>query len=61
MEHESGAITVHVYSPPIRYIDEYEIHDGELRRRRVPPDEPSAPSPQLLAALENGHKPVSTP
>lgn len=52
MEHEPGAITVHVYSPPIRSIGEYELQDGELRRRPVPPDEPSAASPRLLAALE---------
>jgi hypothetical protein len=50
MEHESGAITVHVYSPPIRYIDEYEIHDGELAaatgtaRRAFGPEPPAARS-----------------
>jgi hypothetical protein len=52
MEHESGAITIHVYSPPLRSIGEYELEDGELRRRPVAPDEPSAASPQLLAAVE---------
>ncbi len=52
MEHEPGAITVHVYSPPIRSIGEYELEDGELRRRPVAPDQPSAASPRLLAALE---------
>ncbi len=52
MEHEPGAITVHVYSPPIRSIGEYELQDGELRRRPVAPDEPSAASPRLLAALQ---------
>jgi Cysteine dioxygenase type I len=52
MEHEPGAVTVHVYSPVIRSIGEYELEDGELRRRPVPPDEPSAASPRLLAALE---------
>ncbi len=52
MEHEPGAITVHVYSPPIRSIGEYELEDGQLRRRSVAPDEPSAASPRLLAALE---------
>jgi hypothetical protein len=54
MEHEPGAITVHVYSPPIRSIGEYEIEDGELRRRPVAPDEPSAASPRLLATLQAG-------
>jgi hypothetical protein len=53
MEHEPGAITVHVYSPPIRSIGEYELEDGELRRRPAAPDEPSAASPRLLAALES--------
>jgi hypothetical protein len=52
MEHEPGAITVHVYSPPIRSIGEYELDGGELRRRAVAPDEPSGASPRLLAALE---------
>ena len=51
MEHDPGAITVHVYSPPLRSIGEYELQDGELRRRPVSPDEPSAASPRLLAAL----------
>ena len=44
-----GAITIHVYSPPIRSIGHYEIEDGELQRRPTPPDEPSASSPALLA------------
>jgi hypothetical protein len=51
MEHDPGAITIHVYSPPIRSIGEYELEDGELRRRPVGPDEPSAASPELLQAL----------
>jgi hypothetical protein len=59
MEHEAGAVTIHVYSPPIRSIGEYELEDGELRRQPVAPDEPSAASPQLLAAVEsNGHPPA---
>jgi hypothetical protein len=56
MEHEPGAITVHVYSPPIRSIGEYELEDGELRRRPVGPDEPSAASPHLLAALSDSER-----
>lgn len=52
MEHEAGAVTIHVYSPPIRSIGEYELEDGELRRRPVAPDEPSAASPRLLAAVQ---------
>lgn len=52
MEHEPGAVTVHVYSPPIRSIGEYELEDGQLRRRPAAPDEPSAASPRLLAALD---------
>ena|SRR5947209_8127881 len=58
MEHEAGAVTIHVYSPPIRSIGEYELEDGELRRRPVAPDEPSAASPRLLAAVGlNGRAP----
>jgi 3-hydroxybutyryl-CoA dehydrogenase len=52
MDHDPGAITIHVYSPPIRSIGHYEIEDGQLRRRPSSPDEPSSPSPALLASLE---------
>ena len=51
MEHEPGAVTIHVYSPPIRAIGHYELVDGELRRRAGPPDEGSPPSPTLVEAL----------
>jgi hypothetical protein len=51
MDHEPGAVTVHVYSPPIRALGHYELEDGELRRHPGPPDEPSSASPGLLAAL----------
>jgi Cysteine dioxygenase type I len=51
MEHEPGAVTIHVYSPPIRAVGHYEIDDGELNRRPGPPEEPSSPSPRLLSAL----------
>jgi hypothetical protein len=52
MDHDAGAVTVHVYAPPIRTLGHYEIVDGELRRVAGPPDEASPPSPGLLAALE---------
>jgi hypothetical protein len=51
MEHDPGAVTIHVYSPPIRSIGHYDIVDGELRREPCPPDEPSAPSASLLDAV----------
>ncbi len=51
MEHDRGAVTIHVYAPPIREIGHYEIVDGELRRHPGPPDEASEPSPALLASL----------
>ncbi len=54
MEHEPGAITIHVYSPPIRSIGHYELEDGELRRKPLAPDDPSPSSPQLVAATEDG-------
>ena len=56
MDHEPGAITIHVYSPPIRSIGHYELEDGELRREPTPPDEPSAASPALLSLLEAGQR-----
>jgi hypothetical protein len=59
MEHEHGAITIHVYSPPLRSIGHYELEDGELRRQSSAPDEPSSPSPELLAATAvYGHETI---
>jgi Cysteine dioxygenase type I len=51
MEHEPGAVTIHVYSPPLTEIGHYEIVDGELHRHAGAPDEPSPPSRALSAAL----------
>ena len=50
MEHEPGAITIHVYSPPIRSLGHYEIVEGMLQRTPGGPEEPSPPSPELLNA-----------
>jgi hypothetical protein len=52
MDHERGAITIHVYSPPIRSIGHYEIEDGELHRHPGSPDNPSPASPQLFGLLD---------
>ncbi|HUF01484.1 MAG TPA: hypothetical protein VMN35_03585 [Gaiellaceae bacterium] len=52
MEHEPGAVTIHVYSPPLGSIGHYEIVDGELHRHAGAPDEISPPSPALTAAME---------
>jgi hypothetical protein len=52
MDHEAGAITIHVYSPPLRSIGHYELDDGELCRHPGPPDQPSASSPALFAELD---------
>jgi histidine ammonia-lyase len=49
MEHDPGAITIHVYSPPIRSLGHYELVDGMLQRTPGGPEDPSPPSPQLLA------------
>jgi hypothetical protein len=54
MDHEPGAVTIHVYSPPLTVIGHYDVVDGELRRRAGPPDEGSPPSPGLFAALSGG-------
>jgi histidine ammonia-lyase len=50
MEHDPGAITIHVYSPPIREVGHYELIDGMLQRTPCGPDDPSPPSDALLAA-----------
>jgi hypothetical protein len=52
VDHEPGAITIHVYSPPLAEIGHYEIVDSELHRHAGQPDEISPPSPGLAAALE---------
>jgi hypothetical protein len=54
MDHEAGAVTVHVYSPPIREIGYYELVDGRLCRTALPADEPTPPSPALYEAV-HGH------
>jgi hypothetical protein len=51
MNHDAGAVTLHVYSPPLRSIGYYEVVDGLLQRTPGPPDEESPESPRLLAAL----------
>jgi histidine ammonia-lyase len=50
MEHEPGAVTIHVYSPPIRALGHYEVVDGMLQRTPGGPEDPSPPSPGLLRA-----------
>ncbi len=57
MDHEAGAVTIHVYSPPIRAIGHYDLDDGQLRRTPGLPDEPSLPSAALYDALH----PVAPP
>jgi len=51
MDHDAGAVTVHVYSPPLAAIGYYEVVDGLLQRTPGPPDEASPESPRLLATL----------
>jgi hypothetical protein len=51
MDHEPGAVTIHVYAPPIRSLGHYEVIDGELHRVSGLPEEPSPESPQLLAIV----------
>jgi hypothetical protein len=51
VDHLAGAVTVHVYSPPLRSIGHYELVDGELRRAPGSPDEISPPSEKLTSAL----------
>src|SRR5271170_2195663 len=51
MDHDAGAITVHVYSPPLSSIGYYEVVGGLLQRTPGPPDEASPESPLLLTAL----------
>jgi hypothetical protein len=57
MDHEAGAVTVHVYSPPLREIGHYELSGGRLCRTPIPGDQPSPPSPALFEAI-HGHAPA---
>jgi hypothetical protein len=50
----AAAITIHVYSPPIRAIGHYDLDDGQLCRILGLPDEPSPPSAALCEALNPG-------
>lgn len=52
MDHAAGAITIHVYSPPLRAIGYYDIVDALLQRTPGPPDEGSPASPRLLESLD---------
>lgn len=54
VDHLEGAVTVHVYSPPLRSIGHYELVDGELRREPGTPEEISPPSLELTRALGGG-------
>jgi hypothetical protein len=47
MDHQAGAVTIHVYSPPIRAIGHYDLDGGQLRRTQGLPDQPSPPSAAL--------------
>jgi len=51
VDHEPGAVTIHVYSPPLGQIGHYEVVDGELCRHAGPPDDVPPPSTDLYAAL----------
>ena len=51
MDHQAGAVTVHVYSPPVPGIGHYDLHGGLLRRTQGLPDQPSPPSAALYAAM----------
>jgi hypothetical protein len=51
MDHEAGAITIHVYSPPVPGIGHYDLHGGLLRRIQGLADQPSPPSAALYAAM----------
>jgi hypothetical protein len=53
MHHDPAAVTIHLYSPPIRRIGSYDVIDGALVRSPGSPDEESPETPGLDAALSS--------
>ena len=51
MDHEAGAVTIHVYAPPLRAIGHYDVEDGELRRTSCSAGRADAAERGALAAL----------
>ncbi len=51
VDHLEGAVTIHVYSPPLSGIGHYDLVDGELRRHPGSPDHVSPPSVELTRAI----------
>lgn len=51
MHHDPGAVTIHVYSPPIRRLGVYEVTDGILTRKPQSADEETPETPSVDAAM----------
>lgn len=51
MDHQAGAVTIHVYSPPVQAIGHYDLRGGQLRRSHGLPDQPSPPSSALYEVM----------
>jgi hypothetical protein len=47
MHHDPGAVTIHVYSPPIGQLGIYEVVDGNLKRTPQSADEESPETPSV--------------
>lgn len=51
MHHDPNAVSIHLYSPPIRRIGSYDLVDGALVRTPGSPDDESPETPGLDAAI----------
>jgi hypothetical protein len=50
MHHDAEAVTIHVYSPPLKRLGSYEVVDGVLLRSAGSPDEETPATPTVDAA-----------
>ena len=51
MNHDPGAVTIHVYSPPLRSLGVYDLVDGVLTRTPQSPDEETPATPSIDEAI----------
>jgi hypothetical protein len=51
MSHDPGAVSIHLYSPPLARLGSYDLVDGVLTRTPCSPDDETPATPGLDAAI----------